>query len=376
MFKVALIGANGQVGAELAQLLAAEKEISLVPICRNRSGSAFLRWRGIACRHGQIAEAADAARLIGDCDVIVNCALATGTPAQIRRTEDRIVSSLFEYSPPAARIIHFSTQSVYGDPAPGRIIRWRNPYGRAKLATERCVRRAAAKSRKPWTILRLGHVCGALQEISNMIRTQIRTDTALLPPEDCSSNTVYTVAIVDALLRIMRTQVGSGTYDLMNTPRWTWREVYAYEARTLGLDWRPPGATAKFSAVQSRSFRLIASFASRLAQVQWLRELFSKLFVYLPEASNARAMAWWYKKRAAAEIVALVMPVAAPEHLSWVENGRHFFPAGSSTAELLERSIESLSGRGTAWPEDLPDSSASHSLLSPSIVTLRPPRAG
>jgi dTDP-4-dehydrorhamnose reductase len=355
MLRLAIVGANGQVGAELCLLLAAREEISLVPICRNRSGSAFLRWQGIACRHGRIADAAEAPLLIGDCDVVVNCSLVTGTPAEIRRTEDRIARHLFEHSMPTARIVHFSTQSVYGDPAPGRWVRWRNPYGRAKLATERSVRRAARSTGKATVILRLGHVCGALQEISNTIRTQIRTHTDVLPAKECSSNTIYTVAIVDALMQIMRNQVKYGTYDLMNSPRWTWHDVYAYEATQMAIDWSPRSAAAGSSAAGARARRLTVSVGGNLARQQWVRNAFSKLFAHVPNRLNAKAMAWWYRKRAATEIAALAARLEAAEHLSWVENGKRFFPAATSTAALLHGKSggDQRNQRRPPWPPDL-----------------------
>jgi dTDP-4-dehydrorhamnose reductase len=355
MYKVAIVGANGQVGAELCLLLAAREEVSLVPICRNRSGSAFLRWQGIACRHGRIAEAADAPRLIGDCQMVINCSLATGSPADIRRTQDRIARNIFEYSTPTAKIVHFSTQSVYGDPMPGRWVRWRNPYGRAKLATERSVRRAARRTGKAAVILRLGHVCGALQEISNTIRTQIRNDAVVLPAEDCSSNTIYTIAIVDALMQIMRDHVKSGTYDLMNTPQWTWKEVYGYEAMRMTIDSPPRLAVAQPSTADFKARQLAASLGGNLARQQWIREIFAKLFAHVPDRMNAKGMAWWYRKRAAAEIAALATPLEAAEHLSWVENGKRFFPASNNTAALLQgmSGADDKCHRRTAWPPDL-----------------------
>src|SRR5580700_7285514 len=194
MVRLGMVGANGQVGAELCLMFAGRGDLELVPICRNRSGSAFLRWHGIACRHGRVADPEDAPRLLSDCDVIVNSSLAGGSPSQIRRVEDQIIRSIFRYSKRSATVIHFSTQSVYGDPRPNRRIRWRNPYGRAKLVSERTARTEARRNGKPAYILRLGHVCGALQEISNTIRAGIQARSVVLPAENRSSNTVHTAA--------------------------------------------------------------------------------------------------------------------------------------------------------------------------------------
>jgi len=235
MLRLAILGANGQVGAELCLMLVGRDDLTLIPVCRNRSGSAFLRWKGIACRHGRIADREDAQRLLADCDVVVNCSLAMGTPGEIRRIEDRIVQNAFAYSNPGATVIHFSTQSVYGDPRAHRWIRWRNPYGRAKLFTERSVRAAARRHNKAAYILRLGHVCGVLQNISNNIRAELKAGTAILPVPDRPSNTTYTAAVVGAVLQIVREKTEPGTYDLMNTPGWSWQEVYEYEANQCGV---------------------------------------------------------------------------------------------------------------------------------------------
>jgi dTDP-4-dehydrorhamnose reductase len=357
MNKVAVIGANGQVGAELCLMLVTRKDLELVPICRNRSGSAFLRWHGIACRHGRVADPEDASRLLGDCDIVINSSLATGAPAQIRRTEAKIIEGIFRHSKDSATIIHFSTQSVYGDPRPNRWMRWRNPYGRAKLATERQVRMQSRASKKAAFILRLGHVCGTLQEISNTIRADIRTRLVYLPAKDSTSNTVYTAAIIGAVDQIVAHRVRPDTYDLMNTPRWTWREVYEYEAAGCAVQLMPhvieSNSESLISAIKAPARRI----AGHLAAAQPIRELFAKLFAYAPESANARAMAWWYAKRARTEVAALNPPKRVPDHLSWVENGTNFFPAENTTIELLRSTPKPPVGPGGTgvWPADLPD---------------------
>jgi nucleoside-diphosphate-sugar epimerase len=356
MVRLGMVGANGQVGAELCLMFAGRDDVELIPICRNRSGSAFLRWHGIACRHGRVADPGEAARLLSDCDIVVNSSLAGGSPSQIRRVEDQIIGNIFRYSKRSATVIHFSTQSVYGDPRPNRRIRWRNPYGRAKLVSERKVRAEARAAGKAAYVLRLGHVCGALQEISNTIRASIRAQSVLLPAENHSSNTVYTSAIIGAIDQIIARCATPGTYDLMNTPRWTWREVYEYEAGAcqLPLNARLVSTTSRKSRIRATLTQLGGS----LTAAQPVRDLFAKAFATVPESMNARTMAWWYVRRARAEIAALTQRQEVPDHLSWVENGRNFFPAASPTSDLLAAAPPfARVPTAVSWVADLPDAS-------------------
>jgi nucleoside-diphosphate-sugar epimerase len=366
MTKVAIIGANGQVGAELCLLLGKSSELELVAVCRNRSGSAFLRWQGIACRHGRVADPTDALRLLGDCDVIVNSALATGTPSEIRRTEERIIHNIFACSKPSATIIHFSTQSVYGDPRPNRRVRRRNSYARAKLASERHVRAEQKTSKKPAYILRLGHVCGTMQEISHSIRESIREGTVVLPAKDCSSNTVYTASVAGAILQIMRGAAQPGTYDLMNAPLWTWREVFEYEAHRCQMAFAPLiAAQAPERSLRVAGAASIARLGASLVTSRPLVEFAAKAFAHVPNTLNNRAVDWWNANRARREIAALSRRQRPPEHLSWRTNGSNFFPADHPTRSLLDmwQAPPATQTTANSWPEDLPDAGAKNSAL-------------
>ena len=338
MPRIAVLGANGQVGAELCLLLAQDPSIDLIPVCRNRTGSAYLRWMGIRCRHGRPADEADAPFLFGDCDYILNSALASGSPAVMRRAEDAIVRNAFRCSPPHAKIIHFSTQSVYGDARSGKLIRWRSLYGRAKLATERCVRSEARRSGKSAYILRLGHVGGTLQDISNNIRREISEDRVVLPEVDSASNLVYTATIIDAILTVIRGGTAPGCYDLMNVPQWNWRQVYEYEAASVGSQLRPTVVRAPRPTSGAR--RLVGAtvrVVSDLAGGSMVRQMVASSLAHLPTDLSARAEAWWYCKRARTELAALGHSQAAPEHLSWVANGTHFLPGLQPTVDVLAR---------------------------------------
>jgi nucleoside-diphosphate-sugar epimerase len=356
MPRIAILGANGQVGAELCLLLSRMPDCELVPICRNPTGSAFLRYSGIACRHGLPAEPGEAPQLIGDCDVIVNCALGTGTPAEIRSFDRRLVQNIFSHSRPDATIIHFSTLMVHGDPRRGKRRRVRDAYGRAKFAAERLILAESKRSGKPGYILRLGHVCGPLQNITDRIQKEIAIGQVVLPEDDVASNTVYTVTIVDAIMSVLAGKERPGEYDLTNAPQWTWRQVYSYEGERSHQAFAPQLVPRPISQGLLKQLSLPAGRTMRRwARTPVIRRTLEKWLAIAPAALNERAQASWFKMRAGVEIGAIVAaPVLAPE-LSWIRLDRHPMTSLQSTAKLLSADpYKDLTANiQNRWPKDL-----------------------
>src|SRR5208282_5324068 len=101
MKRVAILGANGQVGTEVSLRLRDVEGIEVVPVARNASGSAFLRLNGMECRHGRVSDPAEARNLIGDCDVVVNFAVSTtAIPRADRDMNRQIVRSMVAAAKP------------------------------------------------------------------------------------------------------------------------------------------------------------------------------------------------------------------------------------------------------------------------------------
>jgi len=67
---IGIIGANGQVGSELSITLSKMVNINVIPICRTRFASFFLRNKGIDCRHGSLENPEEAKELLKDCNLI------------------------------------------------------------------------------------------------------------------------------------------------------------------------------------------------------------------------------------------------------------------------------------------------------------------
>ncbi len=301
--KVAVLGANGQVGSEVCLLLSRVPGVEVVPICRNPSGSAFLRWHGLPCRHGLVTDRGQAHALLSDCTLVANFALAVGRPRQSRMQNRLLVEHAAAESAPGAKVVYFSTLSVHARFQPAGAPGGRSAYGREKLRCERDARRAGRRAGKQTWILRLGHVCGELQDIREELRRLVTAGPVVVHRGgEGRANVTHTVSIVDALLRIAEGAERPGTYDLVSVPPWSWREVLAQEAESAGVPLRlEDGGKAPRTGLAAP----IRGWLARLLAASRTRELGLSLIAHLPESLNLRVQAQHFRRRAAAEIGAL-----------------------------------------------------------------------
>jgi nucleoside-diphosphate-sugar epimerase len=306
MKRVAILGANGQVGSEISLRLRGVDGIEVVPIARNASGSAFLRLNGMECRHGRISDPAEAHSLIGDCDVVVNFALSnTGIPSIDRDINRHIVRSVVKAAKPDAPIVFASTIMVY---APGMKFWLPDSYGLEKLIAEKMFRRLCHASHHPAFVFRLGHVMGDLQNITRKIRHEIRIGKVALPHEGRrASNTVFTAAIVEGIVQITQGAARPGTYDLITFPQWSWLDVYRHYAAELGLPLQlaPPDQIRGAKSGSSGVGGPVRRFLSYLARNHAVTERLTFLLAFLPRGVNQRMYLRYLQTRALTEINAL-----------------------------------------------------------------------
>jgi nucleoside-diphosphate-sugar epimerase len=306
MKRIGILGANGQVGAEVCLRLRDVDGIEVVPIARNVSGSAFLRLKGMECRHGRITDPSDASRLIGDCDVVVNFALSnTAIPRLDRDINRQIVRSVVAAAKPEAAIVFASTIMVYG---PAMKVRIPDSYGLEKLHAERMFRRLCKSSFHPAFVFRLGHVMGELQNITGKICREIRDGRVALPHEGrVASNTVFAATIVEAIVQVAHGTGAPGTYDLITFPQWSWFDVYNYYAAQLEL----PLQLASGAQVRGPKSGLagpgdlMRRFLRYLANHHALTERLTFFLAFLPRSVNQRMYLRYLQTRALTEINAL-----------------------------------------------------------------------
>ncbi|MFA5890648.1 MAG: NAD(P)-dependent oxidoreductase [Actinomycetota bacterium] len=226
--RVAIVGANGRIGGELALRLSGRENLDVVGICRNPSGSAFLRLCGVTCRHADVADPAQAKAALADCDVVFQLAYRAPRSRSEALANRAVVRNCVVSAPAGAHVITASTIMVY---APEIALRVPDAYGWEKLSLERVARRGAIGTSRLLTILRIGHALGPLQPQSVEIMTALRHGSVMLP--DCGarpSNTVFVATLADAVARAAVGALSTGTFDAVTSPQWTWANVFRHHA--------------------------------------------------------------------------------------------------------------------------------------------------
>ncbi len=234
-----MVGAGGHVGSNLLAHLSSRPELQLRGVCRNEVTAAPLRRMGFDVVCCSITDEKAALLALDDCDVVVNCAAASGLPSTAR-SEDRAVIHALSGLPGRKRLIHLSSVGVYGtcigatrntfgEPRPD----W--SFGRDKLHLERYMWRRLRASSHECVVIRLGHVYGAGTWLSRGVLEMAADSTRRLPFDgESSSNAIHVRNVASALHALVSDWPRSGTYNLVDSPATTWREVFDWNTDAIG----------------------------------------------------------------------------------------------------------------------------------------------
>jgi len=233
---IGVIGANGQVGSEVCLYLTLMEDVTVIPICRTKLASAFLRRCGLSCRHGSVENLDEASQLLAGCDLIADFSLPKGDYADVRASVNKIIRNAIRFAPATARYVYASSMMVYGMGSRSTRFRWhvlpRSIYGSSKRYAEWLVRRLKRQIQREIYILRLGQVHGELQSASRLFLQGMKSGPTKVP--DSSSYTVFCFTIAEALAQIARGKEKPGTYTLVSSPEWSWKEFHEFVARKAG----------------------------------------------------------------------------------------------------------------------------------------------
>lgn len=261
---IAVIGANGQVGAEVCLYLNRMEGIQVVPICRTELGAAPLKRWGMESRCGVLDTPERAKMLLSGCDLVVDFSLPRGPQPEIRAVAKRTLTHAITQAPEKASFVYISTLMAFGmNNEASRIKKHflaKTPYGAFKRYAERTALRLGRDAGREITVLRLGEVHGDLQGVSNGLIRNLKDRTAYVPEN--VSYTVFVFTIAEALANIAKGNERPGVYTLVSQPEWTWVEVYRHYLRQSGLESEVRSLPSEESR-ETGAIRSLLSFAVR-----------------------------------------------------------------------------------------------------------------
>jgi len=294
-FSVAMIGANGRIGAELCSISRNDDEIEVIPVVRNMLASSFLTYLGFCCRVLDISEVGDAKQAMSDVDAVVIAAYERGGAKWATDKNKLLIENSVKYSKPSAKIIYFSTIRALGRALDKDAPRFSLPsrYVLRKRLCERFLLRLCRKYNKRGYALRLGHVFGELQPRTVALRALLSTSQSLrlLVAADRPSNVLHTVTINDAVKICVGTELSPGVYCVVNNPQWTWHEVFDYY-NSNGIDLMFEGSDG--IARSSGSHEFVRGLRN---QVSSKRDRLEGFLMYMPKNLEQRLkMKQWVRQ--------------------------------------------------------------------------------
>lgn len=235
--KVAVIGANGQVGREVSLFLSV-MNVEVVAISRTELGGIFLERCGVACRYGSISDECDVKRLLEGCDIVADFAHPRDLPYKIREAVSLNINNIVKFAPAGAPYVYMSTISAFGmrheDSKMKNHFLSHTTYAADKRYLERHA--LAYRDKRDIYVLRLSQVHGELQKVSQQFKDEVMEGDVALPfHEDTSSYTVFCYSIAEAIVNICSGKERPGLYTVVSTPYWSWGDVYRYWAAKQGI---------------------------------------------------------------------------------------------------------------------------------------------
>ncbi len=307
--KIAVIGANGQVGREVCLFLSV-MGIQVLAISRSEIGGAFLERCGVMCTYGSVGNPEEARSMLAGCDLVADFSHPrSGFVGEIRSAIRLNIENVLRWAPQKAAYVYISTINAFGmrDGKSELKNYWlsHSRYSASKRYGEKLTFRG--KSSRNVYVLRLGHVHGELQRVSAETIEEVSSGRGVFPFDpNTESYTVFCFSIAEALKNIATGRENPGLYTLVSTPGWSWKDLYSYWADRVNCQFEfVVRQRSTSSNVRLRWFGRKCS----APLIQWgmrNRELILNYCLGYFPTIEARISAEYFRRKAASEISAYV----------------------------------------------------------------------
>ena len=236
MTRIAVLGANGQVGSEVSLALSLMSGVSVIPVVRSALAGVLLERCGLNPR---VATAAEYPGVLADADVVIDTTLPGGLPSQVERGAATNMSAALSAMGADATYVYCSSAMAFGMP-PGatRYSEWklsRTQYAATKRQLERQAAELGRAHGRRVFAFRLGEVHGELQAATRSWSARLREGEGPLLVASHPTDVVFATTIAMALPRLASGGDEPGVYTVVDSPDWQLEDIVRHYVAMLRL---------------------------------------------------------------------------------------------------------------------------------------------
>ena len=240
MTKIAILGGNSQVGAEVSFFLSLKKNIELVNLIRSEYSAPFLKLLSLPYRVVDYFDRNSMEAVLSDCELVLDFTSPTGQITDLLQSIENNMLSILNCMKAGGKYIYMSSVMAFGMPSQSERIKNhvlpRTAYASLKRCAEKYARAIGRKRDIQVFIFRLGQVHGVLQLVTQKFISQLEEGRLCVNGNPKSyTNTVFASSVSEAVLKCVGDGLKPGTYTIVSAPQWTLEELFHFYRVRYGV---------------------------------------------------------------------------------------------------------------------------------------------
>jgi putative NADH-flavin reductase len=233
MIRIAILGSNGQVGAEVAAYLSLKQDVDVLCLVRSVYSAALFRVLAIPYAVFDPSKGNALSELLCDRDIVVDCTYPGAELPDIAQTIRRNMRVVFQSMRQGSTYIYMSSIMAFGMANGVRFVKrhaWcRTSYAYIKRSAEHHAQQAGRKHNIRVFNLRLGQVHGLLQGVTQEFKTSLKRPSLVVEGDRSDLTTsVFAYPVSQAILNCGSGLVQPGLHTVVSSPQWTLGELFDY----------------------------------------------------------------------------------------------------------------------------------------------------
>jgi nucleoside-diphosphate-sugar epimerase len=240
MTKIAILGANSQVGAEVAIYLSLHYEVDLICLIRSEYSAALLRIASIPYQTINYENLDSAQEVLAQCDLVLDFNYPQVELVDILNITRKNIEAVMRQMKVGSKYLYASSIMAFGMPSNATQVENhlipRTSYSYIKRKAEEFTRKLGKQRKIEVFVFRLSQVHGLLQVVTQQFAKDLSFGAVQVngQPTDLT-NTVFASSIAEAVMNIVKGSLQPGSYTVVSAPQWTLQELYQYYEKYYGV---------------------------------------------------------------------------------------------------------------------------------------------